>query len=433
MSARGVTRAFLFTDLRGFTRLLEERGDVAVAELLDRYRGLVRSAVADCHGAEVKTEGDSFYVSFESPSDAVTCGLRIVREAGGIPVAVGIDAGEALPSGDAYVGGAVNRAARLCALAAAGEVLVSDTVRSLTHTHLREEFIARGTRRLKGVAQPVTVYALGGAATPRARRAILPLAATAGLVVLLVLAAAGGQRLLVGSRPHATTPRPPSPSAPSVPHGALVYQVPFDITGSGFENVETRNQRPGATAVEFSGSGVHLDPSPATCGLDCQSPPAAVALDVKTPALASYVAELDLDIGYAGNALTTFDWVFSRGDGVTAGDHALVLAYHEAAIDYFAPGTVRSADAKPEPLTVPAAIAARGSHSLVVVVDPPRYLAYLDGRQLADACERQTGRTQSVAGMSIVAAATPRATWDVRAIRIYTLAPSGRPPSVGCA
>ena len=51
-------------DLRGYTAFAESRGDIAAAELLDRYRALVRAVVADMDGAEIKTEGDSFYVVF---------------------------------------------------------------------------------------------------------------------------------------------------------------------------------------------------------------------------------------------------------------------------------------------------------------------------------------------------------------------------------
>jgi class 3 adenylate cyclase len=72
MQARG----FLFADLRGYTAFVEARGDEAAAELLRTYRGIVRGVIARFDGAEIRTEGDSFYVVFRSASDAVLAGLR---------------------------------------------------------------------------------------------------------------------------------------------------------------------------------------------------------------------------------------------------------------------------------------------------------------------------------------------------------------------
>ena len=175
-----ITRGFLFADLRGYTRFVETRGATTAADLLVRYRALVRGLVAEYAGAEIRTEGDSFYVVFSAVSDAVLCGLAIVDRARAasqehpeapIDVGVGIHAGETVETPDGYVGGPVNIAARLCALAGPGEVLVSDTVRALTHTVLSGAFVARGRRALKGVADPVTVYAVvPDAASGRALR-----------------------------------------------------------------------------------------------------------------------------------------------------------------------------------------------------------------------------------------------------------------------
>ena len=112
---------------------VEAHGDHAAAELLHAYRDLVREAVTEFDGAEVRTEGDSFYVAFGAPSAAVACGLRILElarqsmAAAGQPIAVGIGvhAGETVDTEDGYIGSAVNVAARICAQAAAGESPVS--------------------------------------------------------------------------------------------------------------------------------------------------------------------------------------------------------------------------------------------------------------------------------------------------------------------
>jgi branched-chain amino acid transport system substrate-binding protein len=163
------TRAFLFADLRGYTQYVEAHGAARASELVDRYRALVRSAVERARGAEVKTEGDSFLVVFDSVSSAVQCGLSIQEAAAGasldrpeapIRVGIGIHAGETVATDEGYIGSAVNVAARLCALAKAGEVLVTDTVRSLTATIVAVRFESRGRQRLKGVPESVAVFAV---------------------------------------------------------------------------------------------------------------------------------------------------------------------------------------------------------------------------------------------------------------------------------
>jgi class 3 adenylate cyclase len=135
---------FLFADLRSYTQFVERHGDQAASELLSAYRSLVRAAVADFSGAEIRTEGDGFYVVFPSASSAIRCALVILEQAaasiaaagGPLPVGVGIHAGETADSAEGFVGSAVNIAARVCALAAPGELLVTETVRGLVRTSL---------------------------------------------------------------------------------------------------------------------------------------------------------------------------------------------------------------------------------------------------------------------------------------------------------
>ncbi|MDQ2943587.1 MAG: ABC transporter substrate-binding protein [Candidatus Dormibacteraeota bacterium] len=164
-----VTRGFLFADLRGFTDFAETHGAVAAADLLARYRILARTAIDRFGGAEIKTEGDSFYVVFTSVTSAVRCGLAITADAAAasgeqldepVRVGVGIHAGETIETAEGYVGSPVNIAARICAQAISGEVLVSETVRALTRTLLAVRFEPRGRRQLKGINDPITLYAV---------------------------------------------------------------------------------------------------------------------------------------------------------------------------------------------------------------------------------------------------------------------------------
>ena len=84
----------------------------------------------------------------------------------GLPLHVGIHAGDVIredaPDGRANVfGGAVNVAARISDASEAGETLVSTTVRELARTSAGVEFEDRGERHLKGVSEPVRVWAVG--------------------------------------------------------------------------------------------------------------------------------------------------------------------------------------------------------------------------------------------------------------------------------
>src|SRR5687767_7482212 len=162
-----VTRAFLFSDLRGYTDFVESRGDAEAAGLLREYRGIVRAAVARSGGAEVKTEGDSFYVVFESALAALDCAVTIHRAAQAyndghpaapIRIGMGLHVGETVPYDDQFVGGAVNVAARLAAKAKAGELVVSDTFRGLVRTGQRYPMNDLGPQRLKGVTERLRAW-----------------------------------------------------------------------------------------------------------------------------------------------------------------------------------------------------------------------------------------------------------------------------------
>jgi class 3 adenylate cyclase len=186
--------AFLFADLRGYTQFAATRGDRAAAQLLDRYRSLVRDQVARHAGAEVRTEGDSFYILFASVSEAVQCALAIAAAARQaslddpdfpLNVGIGVHFGETVDTAEGSVGSAVNLASRLASAAGPNEVLVSDVVRSLTRTSSDIRTTSAGRRRLKGFAEPVEVFRASTMdATPVRRRRAMGVRAI-GLPVLL--------------------------------------------------------------------------------------------------------------------------------------------------------------------------------------------------------------------------------------------------------
>ena len=197
-SADVLTRGFLFADLRGYTSFVESRGATTAAELLYRYRALVRDAVARHRGAEIKTEGDSFYVVFTSVSRAVQCGLDIAAAARQateehpdqpIEVGIGVHAGETVETPEGYVGSAVNMAARLCSAAGPGEVLVSETVRALTANTSEIVYQPAGRRKLKGIVEPTPVYVAlpAGSVSRAARRRAGRVAVAAAMAALAMV------------------------------------------------------------------------------------------------------------------------------------------------------------------------------------------------------------------------------------------------------
>ncbi len=134
-------RTLLFSDVEGSTALLQRVG-AEYGALLGRHRTIVRNAIADHGGVEHGTEGDSFFVSFDTPLEAVAAAVQIQRglQAAEWPpgcevkVRIGLHVGEVAEQGGDLVGLAIHHAARIAAAAHGGQLIVSDDVRRLTPT-----------------------------------------------------------------------------------------------------------------------------------------------------------------------------------------------------------------------------------------------------------------------------------------------------------
>jgi adenylate cyclase len=162
-------RTFLIADVRGYTVFTQERGDEAAARLAARFAAIVREHVEARNGQVIELRGDEALAVFASPRQAIRAAvdlqdrfLRETTQAPELPLAVGIglDAGEAVPVGDGFRGGALNTAARLCSVAAPGEILGSESVVHLARTVEGVTYDDRGALRLKGLADPVDVSAI---------------------------------------------------------------------------------------------------------------------------------------------------------------------------------------------------------------------------------------------------------------------------------
>lgn len=147
-----VLATVMFTDIVASTERAAELGDARWRELLASHQAAVRQQLARFRGFEVKTLGDGCLATFDGPARAVRCGQSITEAARslGLEVRVGVHCGEVELIGDDVGGIAVHIASRVSALATAGEVLASSTVRDLVvGSGIR--FVDRGPRRLKGI------------------------------------------------------------------------------------------------------------------------------------------------------------------------------------------------------------------------------------------------------------------------------------------
>ncbi len=168
MAARAPTPAatltFLFSDIEGSTRLLEALGSTAYTAVLERHAELLRRAFAAHGGREEATEGDSFFVVFDSGGAAVMAAVDGQRALAAEPwpegveinVRMGLHAGEASESAAGLVGLDINRAARIAAAAHGGQVVVSEAVRALVARDLDAGISLRGlgNHRLKDLREP---------------------------------------------------------------------------------------------------------------------------------------------------------------------------------------------------------------------------------------------------------------------------------------
>ena len=156
-----VLATVMFTDIVGSTERASALGDRAWKELLQRHHALVRQELARFRGQEVDTSGDGFLATFDGPARAVRCAQAIVDAVRviGLEVRAGVHTGEIELMGERVGGIAVHIGARVAAIAAPSQVLVSGTVKDLV-VGSGIAFEDRGTHALKGVPGEWRLFAL---------------------------------------------------------------------------------------------------------------------------------------------------------------------------------------------------------------------------------------------------------------------------------
>ena len=163
------TVTFLFTDIEGSTRLVQRLG-ARYADLLVEHHRLLREATAIGGGSEVKTEGDSFFVVFGEPAQAVRAVVHAQRrlaaaswpDGAEVAVRMGLHTGGVVLAGGEYVGVDIHRAARIAAAAHGGQVVLSETTREAVHAELPPGTSLRdlGLHRLKDLDEPEHIQQL---------------------------------------------------------------------------------------------------------------------------------------------------------------------------------------------------------------------------------------------------------------------------------
>lgn len=156
----------MFTDIVGSTRTTQEKGDVAAQEMVRTHNGIVRDALAAHDGREIKHTGDGIMASFPRATSAVEAAAEIQRRmsrhnaaGAGIPfdVRIGLNSGEPVHEEDDIFGAVVQIAARACAAAGPGEILVTEAVRDLAAGH-PVRLLDKGLHRLKGIDREMRLY-----------------------------------------------------------------------------------------------------------------------------------------------------------------------------------------------------------------------------------------------------------------------------------
>jgi class 3 adenylate cyclase len=161
--ARGAA-VILFTDIVDSTALTERMGDARFREASRALDAALRDAIREAGGAAIdgKLLGDGVLATFPSAAQAIDGARRCVAlsAASELGLHIGLHAGDVIHEENNVFGGAVNIAARICALSEPGQILVSDVVRGMARSSAGVQFEDRGEQAMKGVGEPVRIYAV---------------------------------------------------------------------------------------------------------------------------------------------------------------------------------------------------------------------------------------------------------------------------------
>jgi class 3 adenylate cyclase len=165
----------LMTDIESSTPLLHRLGD-SYADVLNEVRGIVRTAVSQAGGREIDVRADEYFAVFERPIDAVQASAAIQRKLGeqvwpegaDVRIRIGIHSGRPKLTDTGYIGIAVHTAARVCAAAHGGQIVVSGRTRAAIGLEVPTgiSFRSLGRHRLPGLAEAEALFQVEAAGLP---------------------------------------------------------------------------------------------------------------------------------------------------------------------------------------------------------------------------------------------------------------------------
>jgi formylglycine-generating enzyme required for sulfatase activity/class 3 adenylate cyclase len=232
--------AIVAGDIAGYSRLMELDEDGTHARVKRIERDLIEPSIAEHHGRLVKTTGDGFIAIFDSPVEAVRCGIVIQQNMIGrnaslakhhwIEYRIGVNLGDVIIEADDVYGDGVNIASRLEGIADPGQVYISGGIYEQIKHKLVCGYESLGDRKVKNITDPVRVYRVlpDPAAFNKSRKRRENILIF--LLSLTLLVTAGGALWYLLLQPHgkvenqASAPVSPStemPSAPLLPAPAL--------------------------------------------------------------------------------------------------------------------------------------------------------------------------------------------------------------------
>jgi class 3 adenylate cyclase len=159
-------RAIMFTDLKDSTLMTTMFGDTKALHLLHIHNALIRNALREYRGTEVKHTGDGIMASFAIVEDAVNCAIAVQKAFAdhnqrkpeeGLHIRIGLSAGEPVEEDGDFFGSAVQLAARICAYTEPDHILVAQIVRDECRSH-RDDFVNQGEITPKGFTTPICVH-----------------------------------------------------------------------------------------------------------------------------------------------------------------------------------------------------------------------------------------------------------------------------------
>ena len=160
---RHTTAAIMFTDIVGYTQMMEVDQAMAM-RLLEKNRNLQQYCIEQYGGTWIKEMGDGILASFASANDAVECALNIqdaCKNISRLELRIGIDLGQVVFTNKDVFGMVVNIASRLQCLAKPGQILVSASVAQNISSSINCIVNSLGSRRLKNVSQTIYVHRIG--------------------------------------------------------------------------------------------------------------------------------------------------------------------------------------------------------------------------------------------------------------------------------